>query len=318
MNSYLENLTFTANVIAPVFLIILLGIILKKVGLINEQFVTVSSKIVFNIALPVLVFLNISKMDMDKTFDLLQIIYIYAVTIFVFIISWIVASIFIDDRKKQGVFVQGAFRSNFAIIGFAIIFNMFGEVGLGKAAIILAFIMPLYNVLSVVVLTITTHSEKEFHWMKILIEIIKNPLIIAVVLAIPFSLYQITLHSVIVKTGNYISALTLPLALIGIGGGLNFSSIKVSPKYAFGSSSMKILFIPLIFTSIAFALGFEGQDLGIMYVIFAAPTAIVSFIMAKAMNADSELAANIVVITTLGSMITMSLGVFILKSMDIF
>ncbi|MEJ5263143.1 MAG: AEC family transporter, partial [Ignavibacterium sp.] len=126
--------------------------------------------------------------------------------------------------------------------------------------------------------------------------------------------FSIKLPSIVITTGNYLSELALPLALIGIGGSLNLEQIKKASALAFTSSVIKLIIIPLILTTIAFVFGYSGVDLGIMFILFASPTAIVSFIMAEAMGANSKLAGNIILISTLGSVFTIAAGILILKS----
>lgn len=310
----LNNILFTANIVAPVFLIIALGYLSKKMKIINENFVDVTSKFVFSVSLPILVFMQIAEMDLTKAINFDQIIFIYIGTITTFILIWMLSIPFIKDERDRSVFVQGAFRSNFAIVGFAIISNLFGTTALGKAAIILAFILPLYNVLAVIVLTVPLRHTNQLTFYPILKEILLNPLIVAVIVGLPFSYYGIGLPSIIVTTGNFLSDLALPLALIGIGGSLNLEQIRKASTLAFTSSFIKLILIPLFLTSTAYLFGYRGIDLGIMFILFACPTAIVSFIMAEAMGANSKLAGNIILISTLGSVFTIAIGILILKT----
>ncbi|UCE07820.1 MAG: AEC family transporter [bacterium] len=314
----MENLIFTFNVVAPVFLIIFLGFFLKIKGFINNNFILISSKIVFNVTVPALVFIKLSTTDFRVTFDLKQIIFVYVGIVSFFACSWLFSLVLSKDGKDQASFIQGSVRSNFAIIGFALISNTFGNHALGKAAILLAFIMPLYNVLAVIALTVPVKDEKQLSYKKTLVKIITNPLILATFIAIPFSYFEIAVPQFLMVTVDYLATLTLPLALLGIGGSLNFESIKKDSKLAFGATLIKIIFIPAILTYIAVLLGYTQEDLGILFMLFAAPTAIVSFIMAEAMGCNSDLAGNIIVMTTLGSIFTLSLGIFIMKSVGLF
>ncbi|GAB4293652.1 MAG: AEC family transporter [Ignavibacteriaceae bacterium] len=312
-----ENIIFTANIVAPVFLIIFLGFFVKKLGVINENFVEVTSKFVFSVSLPALIFMKISELDLSKALDLAQLTYIYTATLTGFALIWIISTPFIKDGRDKSVFIQGAFRSNYAIVGLAIISNLFGEQGLGKASIILAFILPLYNILAVIVLTVPMRNRRKMDIKKTFAEIIFNPLVVAVFIALPFSYYKIKLPSMISVSGNFLSELALPLALIGIGGSLNLQNLKKASGLAFTSSVIKIIITPLILTAGAYYAGFRGEDLGMMFVLFACPTAIVSFIMAEAMGCNSKLAGNIVLVTTIGSVFTIAAGIIILKESNL-
>jgi len=297
----------------PVFLIVALGYILKKLGMINENFVTVSSKIVFNISLPALIFFEIAAIDLAEVLNIGQISFIYIGTLISFGIAWIIAQSVTKTGQDKASFIQGSFRGNFAIVGLAIIVNYYGPENLGKASLVLAFTIPLYNILSVIALTIPLRKEKQLNYKNTLFEIARNPLIIAVLAALPFSYLSIGIPEVIYTTGRYLSALSLPLALIGIGGFLSFRDITRSSSLTIVSTSLKLIVLPALATIAAYLLGFKGMDLGIIFILFACPTAIASFIMAETMGANSRLAANILLLTTLASVVTMTLGLFILK-----
>ena len=311
----IDNIIFTGNVVAPVFLLVALGYFVKRINVINENFVDVTSRFVYSVSLPALVFINIAEIDLSEAIDFNQIIYIYAATLISFFLIWILSIPFIKDGKNLSVFVQGAYRSNFAIVGFAIISKLFGSFALGKAAIVLAFILPLYNILAVIILTVPLRKERKLNFKKTIIEIVLNPLIVAVIIGLPFSYYRIELPSFINLTIGFLAELALPLALIGIGGSLNLQNIKKASGLAFTSSAIKIIFVPLLLTLGAYHFGYRDLDLGIMFVLFASPTAIVSFIMAEAMGANSKLAGNIVLISTVASVFTIAVGIVILKEL---
>ncbi len=309
----MQNLLFSIFLVAPVFLIVALGYILKKMGMINENFVTISSKIVFNISLPALIFFEISSIDLSEVLNVSQISFIYIGTIISFGFSWIAADFFSNNNKDKASFIQGSFRGNFAIVGLALVVNFYGVGSLGKASLALAFTIPLYNVLSVVALTIPLRQEKQINYNKLILEIAKNPLIIAVLAAVFFSYFHISIPDVLIVTGDYLAALTLPLALIGIGGFLSFSDIIRRDALTIIPTILKLVIFPVAATFIAYLLDFRGMDLGIIFILFACPTAIASFVMAEAMGANSRLAGNILLLTTLASVITITLGLFILK-----
>ncbi len=311
----IDNIIFTSNVVAPVFLLVALGYFVKRINVINENFVDVTSKFVYSVSLPALVFINIAEIDLSEAIDFNQIIYIYSATLLSFVLIWLFSIPFIKDGKNLSVFVQGAYRSNFAIVGFAIVSKLFGSYALGKAALVLAFILPLYNILAVIILTVPLRKEKKLNLKSTVFEIIFNPLIIAVIVGLPFSYFKVEIPSFINLTIGFLAELALPLALIGIGGALNLQNIKKASGLAFTSSAIKIILIPLLLTLGALHFGFRGLDLGIMFVLFASPTAIVSFIMAEAMGANSKLAGNIVLISTVASVFTIAVGIVILKEL---
>ncbi len=311
-----DNIVFTANIVAPVFLIIAVGYFAKKRKIINEVFVDVTSRLVFQISLPVFIFLEISELDLSQVFNVDQILFITLSTIITYLLIWAGTTPFIKNPEDKSAFIQGAFRGNYAIVGLALISNLFGNDALGKATLILAFLLPVYNVLAVIVLTVPKHQGK-INFISMFREIILNPLILAVVFALPFSYFKLKLPEIFITTGNYFADLALPLALVGIGGSLNIENLKRASTLAFSSSIIKIVVLPLLLTFLAIFLGYRNDDLGIMFIVFACPTAIASFVMADVMGANSKLAGNIIMITTLGSVFTISLGILLLKSFNL-
>jgi malonate transporter and related proteins len=312
------NLTFTINIVAPIFIIIFLGFIFKKLNLINEAFASVGSKLVFNIALPTLIFLKLITVDIKSIINYKQLAFCYFGTILVYIIAWIISKYHFTDGKDRGVFIQGCFRGNYAIIGLPLIYNLFGDSGIVNAAIVLIGILPLNNILAVIALTVPSKKENNIKISKILFKIITNPLIIAPVLALPFSIFQIPIHLTLIKTGNYLANLTIPLALLSIGASLHFKDIKKELNTAVASTIIKIIIMPITLTFIAIKLGFSGINLGSIFFLFATPTAVASYIMADAMNSNSKLASTIVIMTTSLSVITISIGIYILTLLNYF
>jgi len=275
-----------------------------------------TSRFVFRISLPVFIFLEISTLDLSQVFEVEQIVFITSATFITYLLIWIGTIPYIKNAEDKSAFIQGSFRGNYAIVGLALISNLFGDDALGKATLILAFLLPVYNVLAVIVLTVPKQQGK-LNFKSMLIEILFNPLILAVIFALPFSFFKIRLPEMFISTGNYLADLALPLALVGIGGSLNIENLKRASTLAFSSSIIKIVVLPLILTFIAILLGYRHDNLGIMFIVFACPTAIASFVMADVMGANSKLAGNIIMITTLGSVFTISLGILLLKSFNL-
>ena len=311
----MENLLFSINTVLPVFLIILLGIFLKKKEIINENFISLSSYLVFKVSLPALVFIKISQTNFTQVFDPREVLLLFGGSLLFYIISWILSIILIKDLKSRGSFIQGSFRGNIAIIGLAIVFNVFGESGLTRGAILLAFAIPLFNTISVIALVVPLHQGAKGATRKIISTLFTNPLILAVIFALPFSLFNIYLPVIAQKTLSYLSKMTLPLALIGVGGSLSFHSLKEKLSFSIIATIIKILLIPVTVSLAAYYVGIRNESLGILFIVSGVPTAIASFIMAKSMHNDSHLAANIILLTTLGSVITIGFGIFFLKAL---
>jgi len=313
----MENILFTASVVAPVFLVIFVGILLKQWRIIDERFSAVTSKIVFNVAMPALLFQKLSAIPIAEIFNPYQVLFVVSALLAMFVLAWLISWVICKNGRDQGAFIQGAFRGNFAILGFALIHNAFGPEALANAALVLAIIMPLYNVLSIIALTVPLHREKSVALNRTIIQIITNPLIIAALIALPFSILNIPVLPLVGTTVDYLAGMTLPLALIGIGSALSFKTLRGVHADAF-AAIFKIMIMPIICTSAAVLVGFRGQELGVLYFLFAAPAAIASYIMAEALGSNGRLAANIVVLSTMTSLLTISCGVFVLRTLGFF
>lgn len=313
MELYLQSLAFTANTVAPIFFIVFLGIVLKRLGVIDGHFVSTSSRLVFTLTLPALVFMAISGTNFQAVFNPDQLIYFVAATLISFTALWLLAARWIHDGRDLGVFIQGAFRGNYGIIGLAVSYNLFADAGLAQASILLAMVIPLYNVLSIIALTVPLQKEGGLSIGNAALEIAKNPLILAVVFALPFSFMGWTLPEVVEKTGRYFANLTLPLALLAIGGSLSLKSLRDTSAMAFWATAAKLVILPLLLSLGAWVYGFEGQDLAMLFILFGCPTAAASFVMAKGVGANDQLAANIILTTTLGSVLSLSAGIYLLR-----
>jgi predicted permease len=217
------------------------------------------------------------------------------------------------------LFVQGVVRGNYGIIGLALLYNMMGDIGLSKEAVILGVVSPLYNIYGTIGLILPHHQFSLEGIKKIFIKILTNPIIIAlflsfVMLVVKLFFPEFQLPLFINTTITNFSSMALPVALIGIGGSLSILHIKNNKFLIFFTTLSRIVVSPLIFTIIAVVIGFRNESLAALFILFGIPTAIASFILAKSMDGDSDLTANVIVTTTVGSIITLSIGIYLLKA----
>lgn len=307
----LELFTQTLDITLPVFAMVFLGIGLKRLGWIDRTFVTTASALVFKATLPTLIFLSLIKADISVALDISLMVFFAIATLGQFMLSWLWAH-FRVPYAERGIYVQGAFRGNCGVVGLALAAGMYGNYGLSTGSLLVGVVIIMYNALSVVVLA-AYQAEKAANWRSILKHIATNPLIISVIVALPFTAFSISLPSWVMTSGDYFASLTLPLALICIGATLSMSSIRDKSDIAVSSSIMKMAILPVLSTVAAWLLGFEGEQLGLLFLFFASPTAAASFVMVKAMGGNAGLAANIIAITTLMASISVTLGIFALR-----
>ncbi len=312
MTQYLPILGATLSATGPIFFLILLGLLIKVIGWVDDAFVDTSSKLVFNLCLPVLLFTTIIRLDLSETLALGALAFSLIGTVAAFLLSWLVALLLVRERADRGVFVQGSFRGNLAVIGIALCASAYGEPGLVIASLLMAVMTILYNILSVIVLA--WYAGAAASWQSIVGGIAKNPLIIAIVAALIVAWLRVPLPQVALETGSYLGSMALPLALLGSGAGLSLKVLRDASYVTALCLLMKLVIIPFGLTGVAWYLGFEGTVLGVMFLLFVSPTAVASFVMVKSMGGNDRLAANLVMTTTLLSVISTSIGLFVLKA----
>ncbi|MCB1644291.1 MAG: AEC family transporter [Pseudomonadales bacterium] len=310
--SYLALLAETFIVTGPIFLIVVLGIVLKRLDVMNDAFVAQSSRIVFSICLPVLLFTSISGLSLGEDLDMGIVNFSLFASIGTFLLSWLVAMLAVWPREDRGVFVQGCFRSNLGVVGLALCSNAYGEPGLALASILMASMTVIYNILSVVVLS-AYQGQERINWLTILRDIGTNPLILAILLALLVAALQLPVPQLIQRTGQYLGSLALPLALLGTGASMNLRALRHSSLVALLCVVMKTLLLPALVTLGAWYLGYGGMELAVLFLLFVSPTATASYIMVKSMGGNDVLAANIIMVTTVVALFTASFGLFLLN-----
>jgi predicted permease len=231
--------------------------------------------------------------------------------IILFLILYLIVPLIEKDNKKRGALLQGLFRSNFVIFGLPITESLFGSEKVGVAALLIAIVVPLFNVLSV--LALETFRGGKPNFKKIFIGIIKNPLIIASCLGILTLILKVKIPTPVEKTINDISKLATPLSLLLLGATFKFDEIKKYRKQTTIAVLGKTILVPCIMLPICIMFGYRGVELTTLMIIFAAPTAISSFTMAQQMDSDSELAGQIVVFTSAFCVLTVFMWIFTLK-----
>jgi hypothetical protein len=288
------------------------GFCLKRYGMTDDRFIHVSSAIVFKVALPISIFHSTVSATSDFLLDYEAWRFVLSACGFsglVFLFSFIFAKSQNWDFGTKGAFVQGAFRSNYVIIGYPILLSLFDDGVVIKMSLLTLFVIPFFNVLSVFVLAYFDKTNTQLNFKKTMLEVIKNPLIISIVLGMGFKSLHLALPNFLDSSLRSIAGLATPLALINIGAMFGNSLEFKNKLPLFLATAIKTFISPLIFTVVAVLMGFRGYALGIIFVLLTAPTATVSFIMAKAMNSNDSLSANIVILTTVSSFLSIFLGI---------
>ncbi len=305
----LESLSFAVDVTLPISIIIVLGVLLKRIRWIDDEFANTGSRLVFNLTLPCLLFINIAKTDLTASFPVDLIVFAAIVTT-LFFLAFHFLAFYIPSVNSRGAFVQGSCRGNMAIIGLALSLNAFGDDVLPLASMYLAAIVVPYNIYSI--LTLYYHQSETPTSKMVAQSVLTNPLAVSIFAAIIVSVSGLQLPELFVDTGNYISAMTLPLALLCVGASIRLQEFKVSRLLYFAIAS-KIVLIPLSVVILAYAFGFRDHELGVLFIMMATPTAAAAFPMVRAIGGDYHLTAAIIAGSTLLSMFTTTIGLFLLR-----
>lgn len=296
------------NVVLPIFIIIFLGYFLKTKKIITDDFVSIIMKLVFNLSLPSLLFLKVSQSDLSLMLsqsNLKLIGYCFIVIIVIYTLSRIVSKIMF--KEINGAFVQGSFRSNYILIGGAILLSMFGDGATEGLAVTMIIVIPMFNILSIWVL-----KDKHDNMHAAIKKIMTNPLILAILVGLIAAGFKFEAPNFLNSTLRMLGNLGTPLGLIGIGSYLNIKDLAVS-KPSYIAVFLKLVLFPTIALIGAYLLGFDYLKMTTIYMLFGSPTAISSFIMAKTMNNHPKLAANIVIMSTAVSMMTYIVGLSIIN-----
>lgn len=312
----MENLMISANAVLPMCLIMALGYGTRRLGWIRREEISAINKIAFRIFLPCLLYYNVYCSDLSGSFDPLLMAYAVGGVLLTFGLSLGYTLLTEKLPERRGVMIQGMFRSNYVIMGIPVATALLGSDQLGTVSILIAVVVPLFNMLSVVVLEVFRGQKpKPLH---ILGQIAKNPLVIGSVLGILTLAAGIRLPHILEQTIQNISAIASPLQLFLLGAFFQFSGLKTYRRELVTVSAAKLIVAPGLFLGLGALLGFRGVAFVSLIGVFASPTAVNSFTMAQQMGGDAELAGDIVVTTSAVSIPTMFLWIFLFKSLGVF
>mgnify|MGYP002854705816 CR=1 FL=1 len=318
----MDSLIFSLNSTIPIFLVMIVGWVIRRIGIVDENFATTANRYVFKVALPVLLFKDLASANFKSDFNLKFVLFCCIVTVLMFSLTWLFTEIFMKDDSQKGAFIQGSCRSSAAILGIAFVESIYSDAGMAPLMIVAA--VPLFNIFAVIILTFKAHPELhgnvaisgDINTDKIkqaLINIAKNPIIIGILLGFISSMLGLNYPTIISKTISNLSQTATPIALICIGASFQGRQAIKKIKPTFVATFIKLILLPAIFVPIGIFMGFKNQELIAILIMLASPTTVTSFVMAKAMDNDEVLSSSIVVLTTLLSSITLTGWIFILR-----
>jgi len=322
-----DSFIFAINAVLPIVITVLIGYLLKKIGIMNDTFSKSANKLVFKLFLPSMLFLNVFKINNFSFSDVGYIFYVVAAVVMIFILAIPLVIAVTKKNERRGVLLQCCFRSNFALIGIPIAQSLFGDEGVVVATLLSAVAIPLFNILAVISLSIFSSEKSGFSIKKVLLDIIKNPLIqsifaglLALIIKNVFGYIDFTFESTpIYKVLQYLSSVATPMSLLVLGAQFEFSAIKTLKKEIVFGTAFRVAVVPLMAIGTALLLGcFDGAHFAAFIAVFATPVAVSSVPMSQEMGGDVSLAGQLVVWTTIFSSLSVFVYSFVLSLLNVF
>ena len=309
----MDSLIFSLNATVPVFLMMILGIVLKKIGWIEETFASQLNKFVFLVPLPVLLFQDLATVNFSEAWNFKFVMFCFMVTVASILIVIIISS-FLKERSLRGEFIQASYRSSAALLGVALIQNIYGHSVMGPLMIIGS--VPLYNVIAVTVLSYYQPQSEGVHraiLKNTLKGILTNPIIIGIVTGLLWSILKLPMPAILSKTVSHVSAMATPMGLIAMGASFDMKKALGKMKPAFVATFIKLFGFCILFLPVALILGFRNEELVAILIMLGSATTVTCFVMAKNMGHAGILSSNVVMLTTLLSGFSITFWLYLLK-----
>ncbi len=310
----MENLIFSLNATIPIFLMMLLGMLFRKLGWMDEVFAVKMNKFVFLVPLPVLLFEQLATVDFSEVWDIKFILFCFVVTAISITISTLISLLW-KDRSIKGEFIQATYRSSAALLGIAFIQNIYGTAGMAPLMIIGS--VPLYNIMAVVVLSVFKPGNNSFDKAlvkKTLKGIATNPIIIGIVAGFVWSALKLSMPSILHKTVSSIGATATPMGLMSMGATFEMKKATSKMKPTLVAVFMKLVGFCAIFLPMAALLGFRNEEMIAILVMLGSATTVSCFVMARNMGHEGTLSSGVIMMTTLLSAFTLTMWLDVLRS----
>ena len=314
----MDDFIFSINAVAPLFILMVAGYIVRQANFISDKFLSEMNRLVFNFLLPLMLFQNIRNTFQGNFTDTSLIFVSVTGVIVVIILSLCVVPLFVRRRGQRGSMIQGIYRSNFLIYGMPLATGMYGQDAANSVAMLLGVMVPFYNVAAVIILSVFSETRTDrLSLTKLICDVARNPLILGCVFGLIFGALPMELPLVVNKPVAELSAAASPLALFLLGGEFKFQSLSNNLWKVLSATVVRLIIVPLAAMLVFIPMGFRTIDLSVLLCLFATPAAVSGYIMAANMGCDGELSGQIVVLTTVGSSLSIFLFVFVLRSLGV-
>ena len=309
----MEDLTFSFHTVLPLLFIMAAGLSARRLGWLADSAIRQINDCVFRLFLPILLCFHIMDADIGTAVDGITLIYALAATLVCFSLMFMLAPLLTPKRSVRGVLIQGIARSNYAIFGIPLVSMMYPGRDAALAAMMVAVAVPVYNIMSTIALM--AYGTRSTGWKQIAMGILRNPLIGGTAAGFLLWRLQVRLPDPLNAPLRQLAGIATPLALFSLGASLNFQKAKTNARLLVVSVMGRLIIVPLVFLSIAVAIGIRDVSLAVLIALFASPLAVSSYPMAQQMGGDEDLAAAQVVFSTAFSILTVFLWVYAFKSL---
>lgn len=308
----LQNLLFSINMSLPLFVLLALGYFLMRKGLFTEDYVARTSSLVYYVLLPGKLFLDISSTDLSAAFDQKYMVVAVVGCLIQFGAAWLCGNLLCGEKSKQSAFSHACFRGNFVYLGLALLQNIYGVTAVPSAAVIMTLVIPLYNIQGVILMT-AKENRGNLNFHAIFQNIFKNPMILAILLALPVAFFKLELPYVVTKSLGYLQVATSTMALLVVGASVRTDAIRANLKIILRACSVKLLFMPLIWAGLALLAGLTAEQTVTLTMVGAMPSAVNVYIITEKMGGNGDVACGIVVVSHLISLVTLTGLIFVAK-----
>ncbi len=312
----LSNFVVSLEAVLPMFIMLAVGMGVKRFRLLTETELRHLNKMIFVVFFPPMMFTNLYGTDIEEAVDWRLMIFGIASVAVIYGVSTLAVLHVEKDPRSRGAMIQAIYRSNFVIMGIPIAVNMYGHGNLAVTAMMVAVIVPIYNVLAVVTLEVFRGGTLDF--AGILKKVLTNPLILGAAAGLLSVLTGLKLPAVLEDVVGDMASVATPLALVILGASIDFKSIRKCGRNLVVCVAARLVIVPAIGLTAAALLGFRDIAFVTLIAMFAAPTAVSSFTMAQSMDSDGQLAGNCVIFSTAFACFTMFLWIFLFKNLGMF
>jgi len=296
--------------ISPVFLLIVLGNVLRRIRVPDLSFWEVNDKLCYWVLIPALLFHFISQVSLSS-----EMLYIYAAIVLAGFVVTFSASVFLGKligypAEVWTSILQGSMRQN-AFIALAIAGSFYGSEGLKIASLFMFIYVPSINIIIITTMVVSlknTHQKDSKKAISnIFIEIAKNPFILAMIAGLLVSLLPEEKMSILIDTTKLLGSAALPIMLLTIGAKIKVRDLTLKITPIIISNSLKLIILPVIVYFIASYFRLSQVEIVVAVIFASVPTATMSYSLAKQFGADDQLMRGILTTQVALSFITIPL-----------